>query len=106
MSRGPSKEFMKILVNAPFGGAEKILRDKGFWDESRVPKAERTVKEYEVELEGMQPVSATVTVYAKDEDEAIKRAKDEVCNSDWSTDRLSFIDVEDVEVSEIHEVDE
>ena len=55
MSKEASKEFIKKLIDAPFGGAEKLLRDKGLWDESRIPKSERTVKEYEVDLEGAQP---------------------------------------------------
>jgi len=98
------KALIKQLVDAPYGKAEEILREKGFWDEKRVPKPERKEKEFEVTLTGMQAVSATITVFAKNEDDARRLAKDEVSDNDFETD--SWCGIEDIEVDEVKEVDE
>jgi hypothetical protein len=60
------KALLKQLVDAPYGKAEAILREKGLWDEKRVPKDQRNGRDYEVTLIGMQPVSATVTGLCKE----------------------------------------
>lgn len=99
-----TKNLLKELVAAPFGQAEKICREKGFWDEKRVPKAERDQKEYEVTLIGMKPVYAIVTVFAEDETEAKKLASEEAMDCSWEDDDGGF--VENVEIEGVVEVDD
>lgn len=96
------KALIKQLVDAPYGKAEEILREKGFWDEKRVPKSERSEKEFDVTLTGSMSVSAVISVFAKDKDEARRKARDEVSNTDFD----EYGDVEDISVETVEEAEE
>lgn len=71
------KTLLKELVEAPFGKAEVILKEKGLWNEEKSPSG--ILRTYKVRVRGEERIeySEIITVEATSPDEALELAEEQ-----------------------------
>lgn len=87
------KSLMQELVDAPYGKARDILREKGLWDEHAGDAGE--LRTYRMRVRGEMVVSAIVKVEARSAEEAEELALSQA--SAWDFQWRDYGDVDCVE---------
>lgn len=93
------KDLLKKLVDAPYGQAETILKERGLWDEKR-RHVDGDPRSFRVKVTGEMRVSSIIKVTARSAEEAEELAVDEAHSSGFIWDTEDDIDCVEAEVEE------